>query len=136
MFDELKTVAGYAEDEATTRGLAIVVSIVDVHGNPALLHRMTGAPMRSLEMAFRKAYTAASFAVATEELTDKVQPGGPLYGLSVNSGSKLIGFGGGAPFHVSSTERFGLGISGGTTEQDIAILKAALMKHAAARREI
>ncbi len=136
MFDELKTIAGYAEDEAARLGLAIVVSIVDVHGNPALLHRMTGAPMHSLEMAFRKAYTAASFAVATEELTDKVQPGGPLYGLSVNSGSKLIGFGGGAPFHVSSTERFGLGISGGTTAQDIAILEAALMRHAAAERAI
>ena len=132
MFDELKTIAGYAEDEATRAGLAIVVSIVDTHGNPALLHRMTGAPMHSLEMAFRKAYTAATFAVATEELTEKVQPGGPLYGLSVNSGSKLIGFGGGAPFVVSSDERFGLGISGGTTEEDIDILRVALAKHSAA----
>lgn len=132
MFDELKTIAGYAEDEAKSAGLAIVVSIVDTHGNPALLHRMTGAPMHSLEMAFRKAYTAATFAVATEELTEKVQPGGPLYGLSVNSGSKLIGFGGGAPFFVSSNERFGLGISGGTTEEDIDIVRVALAKHAAA----
>lgn len=126
MLDELKTVARLAEDEATRAGLAVVVSIVDVHGNPALLHRMTGAPMHSLEMAFRKAYTSATFAVETEELTEKVQPGGPLYGLAVNSGSKLIGFGGGAPFTVSGGERFGLGISGGTTEEDIAIVHAAL----------
>ncbi len=132
MFDELKTIAGYAEDEAASAGLAIVVSVVDTHGNAALLHRMTGAPMHSLEMAFRKAYTAASFAVATEELTEKVQPGGPLYGLSVNSGSKLIAFGGGAPFLVSNGERFGLGISGGTTEEDIHILRVALAKHAGA----
>ena len=132
MFDELKTIAGYAEDEATRAGLAIVVSIVDTHGNPALLHRMTGAPMHSLEMAFRKAYTAATFAVATEELTEKVQPGGPLYGLSVNSGSKLIGFGGGAPFFVSTNERFGLGISGGPTEEDIDIVRVALAKYGAA----
>lgn len=132
MFNELKTIAGYAEDEAKSAGIAIVVSIVDIHGNPALLHRMTGAPMHSLEMAFRKAYTAATFAVATEELTEKVQPGGPLYGLSVNSGSKLIGFGGGAPFFVSSNERFGLGISGGTTEEDIDIVRVALAKHVAA----
>lgn len=132
MFDELKTIAGYAEDEATSAGLAIVVSIVDIHGNPALLHRMTGAHMHSLEMAFRKAYTAATFAVPTEELTEKVQPGGPLYGLSVSSGSKLIGFGGGAPFVVSSGERFGLGISGGTTEEDIDILHAAIAKYEAA----
>lgn len=129
MFDELKTIATHAEAEATSMGLVVVVSIVDVHGNPALLHRMTGAPMHSLDMAFRKAYTAATFAVATEELTEKVQPGGPLFGLAVNSGSKLIGFGGGAPFLVSSGERFGLGISGGTTEEDIDIMRAAITRH-------
>ena len=129
MFDELKTIATHAEAEATSMGLVVVVSIVDVHGNPALLHRMTGAPMHSLDMAFRKAYTAATFAVATEELTEKVQPGGPLFGLAVNSGSKLIGFGGGAPFVVSSGERFGLGISGGTTEEDIDIMRAAITRH-------
>ena len=128
-FDQLKTIAGYAEDEAVRAGLAVVVSIVDVHGNPALLHRMTGAPMHSLEMAFRKAYTAATFAVSTEELTEKVQPGGPLFGLAVNSGSKLIGFGGGAPFVVESGERFGLGISGGTTEEDIDIMRGAIRAH-------
>ncbi|MBX3100343.1 MAG: heme-binding protein [Salinibacterium sp.] len=132
MFEELKTIAAHAEAEAAERGLAVVVSIVDVHGNPALLHRMTGAPMHSLEMAFRKAYTAATFAVATEELTKKVEPGGPLFGLAVNSGSKLIGFGGGAPFVVSSGERFGLGISGGTTEEDIEIMRSAIAKHNAA----
>ena len=132
MFQELKTIATYAEAEAANMGLAVVVSIVDVHGNPALLHRMTGAPMHSLEMAFRKAYTAATFAVATDELTGKVQPGGPLFGLAVNSGSKLIGFGGGAPFVVSSGERFGIGISGGTTEEDIDIMRAAVTKHGAA----
>ena len=129
MLSELKTIAAYAEEEATSRGLAVVASIVDIHGNPALLHRMTGAPMHSLEMAFRKAYTAATFAVATDELTEKVQPGGPLFGLAVNSGSKLIGFGGGAPFTVYGGERFGLGISGGTTEEDMDIMAAAIARH-------
>jgi uncharacterized protein GlcG (DUF336 family) len=133
MFEELKSVAAAAESKAAEMGLTVVVSVVDVHGNPALLHRMTGAPMHSLEMAFRKAYTAATFNVATAELTDKVQPGGPLYGLAVNSGSKLIGFGGGAPFVVSSGERFGLGISGGTTEEDIEIMQSALDQQAATR---
>jgi len=133
VFEELKSVAAAAESKAADMGLTVVVSVVDVHGNPALLHRMTGAPMHSLEMAFRKAYTAATFNVATAELTDKVQPGGPLYGLAVNSGSKLIGFGGGAPFVVSSGERFGLGISGGTTEEDIEIMQSALDQQATTR---
>ena len=126
MFTELKLISRFAEEAATKLKLGVVISIVDVHGNPALLHRMDKAPMHSLEMAFRKAYTAASFNVATEDLTEKVQPNAPLYGLAVNSGSKLIAFGGGAPFVVSTGERFGIGISGGTTEEDIEIMRDAI----------
>ena len=126
MLTELKHIAQLAEEAASKMGLGVVVSIVDVHGNAALLHRMDKAPMYSLEMAFRKAYTAATFNVATEDLTEKVQPNAPLFGLAVNSGSKLIAFGGGAPFIVSTGERYGIGISGGTTEEDINIMLAAI----------
>ena len=126
MFHEILDLAATAEREATRIGVHVVVSVVDVHGNAKLLHRTDGAPMHSLEMAFRKAYTAATFNVTTESLTADVRPTGPLYGLAVNSGSKLIAFGGGAPFITSDGERYGLGISGGTTEQDIEILNRSL----------
>lgn len=131
MLDEILSLAGTAEREATRIAVRVVVSVVDVHGNAKLLHRMDGAPMHSIEMASRKAYTAATFNVATETLTDEVRPTGPLYGLAVNSGSKLIAFGGGAPFVTSDGERFGLGISGGTTEEDVKILTRALASWAA-----
>ena len=131
MLDEILCLAGTAEREATRIAVRVVVSVVDVHGNAKLLHRMDGAPMHSIEMASRKAYTAATFNVATETLTDEVRPTGPLYGLAVNSGSKLIAFGGGAPFVTSDGERFGLGISGGTTEEDVKILTRALASWAA-----
>ncbi|TLM72151.1 heme-binding protein [Pseudarthrobacter sp. NamB4] len=126
MIEEAQQIAAAAEKAAKEAGLSIVVSIVDMHGNPVLLHRMDRAPLHSLDMAFRKAYTAASFDVATEELTDQVQPGQPLYGLAVNSGSKLIAFGGGAPIRLTEGEKVGVGISGGTTQQDIDILRKAL----------
>jgi uncharacterized protein GlcG (DUF336 family) len=126
MIEEAQQIAAAAEKAARDAGLSIVVSIVDTHGNPVLLHRMDRAPLHSLEMAFRKAYTAASFDVATEELTDQVQPGQPLYGLAVNSGSKLIAFGGGAPTSLKDGEKVGVGISGGTSQEDIDILRKAL----------
>jgi uncharacterized protein GlcG (DUF336 family) len=126
MFEEIKRLADAAERAASDAGIRVVVSVVDPHGNPVLVHRMDGAPLHSLDMAFRKAYTAASFDVETESLTEKVQPGGPLYGLAVNSGSKLIAFGGGAPVELSGGRKVGLGISGGTTEEDIAVLKSAI----------
>lgn len=126
MFQEAEKIAAAAEKAAAEAGVNVVVSIVDTHGNPVLLHRMDGAPLHSLDMAFRKAYTAASFDVATEELSDQVQPGEPLYGLAVNSGSKLIAFGGGAPATLSTGQKVGVGISGGTTQEDIAVLSSAL----------
>lgn len=133
MFNEILELAARAEREASRIAVHVVVSVVDVHGNATLLHRTDRAPMHSIEMAFRKAYTAATFNVTTESLTDEVRPTGPLYGLAVNSGSKLIAFGGGAPFTTSDGERFGLGISGGTTEQDIEILTHALADWVSAR---
>lgn len=126
MIEEAQQIAAAAEKAANEAGLSIVVSIVDTHGNPVLLHRMDGAPLHSLDMAFRKAYTAASFDMATEELTDQVKPGQPLYGLAVNSGSKLIAFGGGAPISLTKGGKVGVGISGGTTQEDIDILRIAL----------
>jgi uncharacterized protein GlcG (DUF336 family) len=126
MIEEALQIAAAAEKAARDAGLNIVVSIVDTHGNPVLLHRMDRAPLHSLDMAFRKAYTAASFDVATEELTEQVQPGQPLYGLAVNSGSKLIAFGGGAPASLKDGEKVGVGISGGTAQEDIDILGYAL----------
>ena len=126
MLQEVIRIAAIAEEAAERLAIRIVVSVVDIHGNSVLLHRMDGAPLHSLDMAFRKAYTAASFNVETEELTSQVQPGQPLYGLAVNSGSRLIAFGGGAPVQLQQGERVGVGISGGTTEQDIRILKTAL----------
>jgi uncharacterized protein GlcG (DUF336 family) len=132
MIEEAHKIAAAAERAAQEAGVSVVVSIVDTHGNPVLMHRMDGAPLHSLDMAFRKAYTAASFNVATEELTDQVQPGQPLYGLAVNSGSKLIAFGGGAPTTLSGGETVGVGISGGTTQEDMDILSIAIARDLAA----
>lgn len=129
MLETIKDIAITAEEAATKKGISVVVSVVDIHGNPVLLHRMDGAPLHSLEMAFRKAYTAASFDVATETLTGLVQPGQPLYGLAVNSGGRLIAFGGGAPVELPEGVKVGVGISGGTTEEDIDVLNAALAAH-------
>lgn len=126
MLDKAKIIAQSAERAAEERGVRVVVSIVDTHGNPLLLHRMDGAPLHSLDIAFKKAYTAASFGVETETLSQRVQPGADLYDLAVSSGSKLIAFGGGAPTELSGGVLVAVGISGGTTQEDIDVLKAAL----------
>lgn len=123
-FEELKEFASLCEAAASERGIAICVTVVDVHGNPVLLHRQPGAFLLALEMAERKAYTSAAFGCETVALTEAIQPGEPGYTLT-SSSSRLVVFGGGTSVTFGA-ERFGVGISGGATAlEDMEILAAA-----------
>jgi uncharacterized protein GlcG (DUF336 family) len=123
---ESKQLAELIEERATAMGVGITVSVVDVHGNIVLKQRMTGAPLVSVEMSERKAYTSAAFGAATEDLTTDILPGGPLFGFNVVAGGRFVAFGGGAPLRIDGRLVGGVGVSGGTTEQDLEILEGAL----------
>jgi uncharacterized protein GlcG (DUF336 family) len=114
------------EEEAEKFGVAIVASAVDAHGNNVLLMRMRGAPVHSIDLATRKAYTAVDLGTDTLSLTEQAQPGGPMFGLTEATGGKLVMFGGGDVFELAPGERIGVGISGAPTEQDVAIVRNAI----------
>ena len=114
------------EAEAKGFGVAIVASAVDEHGNTMLTMRMPGAPVHSIDLAGRKAFTAVELGTDTLSLTAQAQPGGPLYGLTDATGGSLVMFGGGDVFELAPGTRIGVGISGAPTEQDVAILANAI----------
>jgi uncharacterized protein GlcG (DUF336 family) len=116
------------EQEAQGFGAAIVASAVDAHGNVALLMRMKGAPVHSIDLATRKAFTAVDLGTDTLSLGPQAQPGEPLFGLDVATGGKLVMFGGGDVFELAPGELVGVGISGATTEQDVAIVRNAIAR--------
>ena len=62
----------------------------------------------------------------TADLLPLVQPGQPLYPLIVVSGGRYSAMGGGVPLTSEGEVAGGVGVSGGTTEQDVAIVEAAL----------
>ena len=122
-----KNIADRVEAESATQDVPVAVTVIDTHGNVVLTHRMTGAPAFSLELAERKAYTSALVGLRTADLVPLVQPGADLYPLLAVSGGRYSAIGGGVPLtsdegHVIA----GVGVSGGTTEQDIAIVEAAM----------
>jgi uncharacterized protein GlcG (DUF336 family) len=121
-----KAVADRVEAEATEVGVPVAVCVIDIHGNVVLTHRMGGAPAFSLELAERKAYTSALVRMRTADLLPLVQPGQPLYPLIVVSGGRYSAMGGGVPLTNGDDVVAGVGVSGGTTEQDVAIVEAAL----------
>ena len=121
-----KNVAAQVESQATKAKVPVAVSVVDVHGNVVLQHRMNGAPLFSLELSERKAYTSALVRMRTADLVPMVQPGQPLYPLLMGSGGHYSEMGGGVPLVDQGEVIAGVGVSGGTTEQDIAIVETAL----------
>jgi len=121
-----KEIADRVEAESLTQHVPVAVCVIDVHGNVVLTHRMTGAPAFSLELSERKAYTAALVRMRTADLVPLVQPGAELYPLLAVSGGRYSAMGGGVPVIRDGQVIAGVGVSGGTTEQDIAVVEAAM----------
>jgi uncharacterized protein GlcG (DUF336 family) len=121
-----KALTERVEAEATKAKVPVAVCIVDVHGNLVLQHRMNGAPLFSLEISERKAYTSALVRMRTADLLALVQPGQPLYVLPTVAGGRFCPMGGGIPLTEDGEVFAGVGVSGGTAEQDVAIVEAAL----------
>jgi len=123
-----KALTERVEAEATKAKVPVAVCIVDVHGNLVLQHRMNGAPLFALEISERKAYTSALVRMRTADLLALVQPGQPLYVLPTVAGGRFCPMGGGIPLTEDGEVFAGVGVSGGTAEQDVAIVEAALQE--------
>ena len=121
-----KNIADCVEAQAAQAKVPVAVCVIDIHGNLVLQHRMNGAPLFSLEISERKAYTAALVGVRTIDLLALVQPGQSLYALSTVGGGRFCAMGGGAPLTSDGQLVAGVGVSGGSADQDMAILEAAL----------
>ena len=121
-----KDLAARVEAKATEIKVPVSVCVMDIHGNMVLLHRMNGAPAFSMEICERKAYTSALVGVRTAELLPMTQPGQPLYPLATVAGGKYCAMGGGVPVKSEGAVIAGIGVSGGTVDQDVSIVEAAL----------
>jgi uncharacterized protein GlcG (DUF336 family) len=119
-----KEIADRVETESVKQNVPVAVTVIDIHGNVVLTHRMTGAPAFSLDLSERKAYTSALVGMRTADLVPLVQPGAELYPLLAVSGGRYSAMGGGVPLTSEGQVIAGVGVSGGTTEQDIAIVEA------------
>src|SRR3954462_2835354 len=117
-----KEIAGHVEAESLEQGVPTAVTVIDSHGNVVLTHRMTGAPVFSLELSERKAYTSALVGKRTADLVPLVQPGAALYPLLAVAGGRYSAMGGGVPLAGDGPVIAGVGVSGGKTEQGVPLV--------------
>lgn len=107
-------------------GVPVVISIVDAHGNLINTYRMPEALLVSVDLAPKKAYTAVAMKTATHQLNSAIQPGGDLYQIEISLAGNIVTFGGGYPLYLDGKIVGGLGISGGSVQEDMQIAEAAL----------
>ena len=112
------------ERKAKEMNIAAVFAVVNPEGNLIIEERMDNAILVSVEVAYKKAYTAAALKLNTQDLTALVQPGAMFYGLQ--SDSKYIVFGGGMLLKVDGKIVGAVGVSGGSAQEDMEIAKACV----------
>src|SRR5437773_2168957 len=74
----------------------------------------------------RPKIASAPVGMRTADLLPLVQTGQDLFPLMGLAGGRYCAMGGGAPLSRGSERVAGVGVSGGTVEQDVAILEAGL----------
>ena len=117
-----ETLADAVIAEAKRIGVRAVVCVSDGAGNPKLVKCMDGAYLASYDVAVNKAYTVVALQMSTIDLKPLAQPGASLYGIQFTNGGRIVIFGGGDPLREKDGRIVGgLGVSGGTEEQDTAL---------------
>jgi uncharacterized protein GlcG (DUF336 family) len=114
-----------AVEKAKELGVKVNIAIVDQGGNLKTFCRMDGAPILSIQIAQNKAYTAAAFGIPTHQWYEMIKDEPSLRHGIVHT-EKLVIFGGGYPIYDGNDLAGGIGVSGGSEEEDRMCCEAAL----------
>lgn len=116
-----------AAAHAEKLGVRMNVAVVDTGGTLAAFLRMPGAPLHSVEIAIDKAYTAVSFGLATSQWHAALQQHSSAVREGLALRPRFVAFGGGLPVLENGQRIGGIGVSGGSEEEDEACAQAGLL---------
>lgn len=116
--------AAAAVRAAAAMGARVNVALVDASGVLAAFLRMPGAPLHSVDIAIDKAFTAASFGLPTARWHEALLSHSAAVREGIVRRPRFVAFGGGRPIVEGGALIGGIGVSGGSEEQDDAIARA------------
>ncbi len=114
-----KQLAEKVEAEAKKIGLNVVIAVSNSAARPVLVESMDDALIASYDIALNKAYTVVAVKMSTLDLKALTQPNQSLYGIQFTNDGQIVVFGGGVPLKVNGKIIGGLGVSGGSEDQDV-----------------
>ncbi|MDO5624613.1 MAG: heme-binding protein [Pseudomonadota bacterium] len=127
--DAAHTAVRAAVEKAGELGIRINVAVTDASGVLAAFLRMPGAFLHSVDIAIDKAYTAASFGWPTSQW-EGIFASDPALARGMPHRPRIVVFGGGLPIREGGREGGaligGIGVSGGSAEQDEVCARAGL----------
>lgn len=103
---------------AADTGVKVSVAIVDTAGNLAGFVRMPGSFLISIDLSVDKAWTAASFGVATRNLSQILEKETRAVREGLLRRPRLTEVPGGVPIFVDGLLLGAIGVSGASDEQD------------------
>lgn len=106
-------------------GIRVNAAVTDASGVLAAFLRMPEAFLHSVDIAIDKAYTAAGFGFATAQWAGILR-GDEALRLGMPQRARNVVFGGGLPVREGGVLIGGIGVSGGSAEQDEICARAAL----------
>lgn len=109
------------EQKAAELGVNAVTAVTDAGARPVAVACMDDSFLASYDIALNKAFTSVALKMPTKELKALAQPGAPLYGVQQTNQGQIVIFGGGVPLYSGDRLIGGLGVSGGTEEEDTAL---------------
>jgi len=111
--------------QAQALGVRINVAVTDTSGTLAAFLRMPQAFVHSIDIAIDKAYTASSFGFPTADWP-QLLAGDEGLRIGMPHRPRLVTFGGGLPIKVEGQLIGGIGVSGGSAEQDTVCAQAGI----------
>ncbi|MFB6206296.1 MAG: heme-binding protein [Haloglomus sp.] len=125
--DVAKEIIAAAEAKADEIEVPMCIAVMDDGANLVGFHRMDDALLASIDISQNKAYSSVTLKMDTQTIHEVSQPGESLYGLGNTNGGRIITFGGGFPLEDADGNVVGgVGVSGGSAEQDMEVAQAGV----------
>ena len=115
---QAKRLISRVEQKAAQMGVNAVVAVTNAAARPVAIECMDNSFIASYDVALNKAYTVVALKMSTIKLKSMTNPGDSLYGIQFTNNGQIVIFGGGDPLEYNGSIIGGLGVSGGTEEQD------------------
>lgn len=112
-----------ARAAAKNIGIEVAIAVTDAGGHLTAFERSERSAFLTADVAIDKAWTAASFGLGTHVWGDIVSD--PKVAQLAHR-PRLVAVGGGVPIKLNDQVVGGLGISGGTADQDLQAAEIAL----------